>query len=116
MVKEEADIYKHPRGPDAEWTVSDKRIMTTYIVGRAWKRYSIQKKDVVQKAFCNYGIFIPYNSSRDNLINIKGFSKNKLIISDYLEVDPIYKAHHQIPEEDNGLEEFNLESIEAIPY
>ena len=116
MVKEEADAYEHPGGPDAEWTVSDKRIMTTHIVGRAWERYTREKMDLVQKAFRDTGIFIPCDGSRDNLINIKGFSKNELIVGTYIKEDPVYNAHHQMPVKDNRQEEFNLESTEAIPY
>jgi hypothetical protein len=50
------------------------------------------------------------------LINIKGFSKNELIVGEYIEEDLVYNAHHQMLAKDNRQEEFDLESTKAILY
>jgi hypothetical protein len=76
-VRDESDLYEHPKGLDAEWSVSDKRIMTIWIIGRAWRRFSEEKKAIVQKSFRDCGIFIPCDRSNDSLINIKGFESNE---------------------------------------
>ncbi|KAG6990644.1 hypothetical protein FocnCong_v012824 [Fusarium oxysporum f. sp. conglutinans] len=54
-----------------EWSVSDKRVMTTWIVARAFERLK-NNRDMISKAFLEAGITVRPDGSQDNLIRIKG--------------------------------------------
>ncbi|KFA79687.1 hypothetical protein S40288_10060 [Stachybotrys chartarum IBT 40288] len=53
-----------------QWTVSDKRIMTTWVVAKAAKRLE-NNPDLVSKAFVQCGISVAPDGSQDNTIHIK---------------------------------------------
>jgi hypothetical protein len=91
------------------WTISDKRIMATHIIGDAWKRFYIEKKGVIIKSFQDLGIFIAADGSQDNLISIKGFEKSELTIGDYYQRDLQFEHYQEMPSDD--IDEFVIERI-----
>ncbi|KAG7423230.1 hypothetical protein Forpi1262_v015605 [Fusarium oxysporum f. sp. raphani] len=56
------------------WSVSDRRIMTTWVIARAFERLKA-KKDLIEKAFLDVGITVRPDGSQDNLIRIKGIDE-----------------------------------------
>ncbi|KAM5529771.1 hypothetical protein FOXYSP1_17615 [Fusarium oxysporum f. sp. phaseoli] len=56
------------------WSVSDRRIMTTWVIARAFERLKT-KKDLIEKAFLDVGITVRPDGSQDNLIRIKGIDE-----------------------------------------
>jgi len=54
-------------GDITKWTVSDWRVMTTYVVAAAARKLT-QKVDLVRKAFIECGISIHADGSQDHLI------------------------------------------------
>lgn len=55
----------------AEWSVSDRRIMTTWITLRAWERIK-NEREKIEKSFLDTGITSRPDGSEDTNINIKG--------------------------------------------
>ena len=60
-----------------KWTVSDRRIITTYIVAAATHKLS-KNSELVRKTFLEYRINIYTDSSQNHLIKIKNIL-NELI-------------------------------------
>ncbi|KAG7429100.1 hypothetical protein Forpi1262_v009430 [Fusarium oxysporum f. sp. raphani] len=56
------------------WSVSDRRIMTTWVIARAFERLKT-KKDLIEKAFLDVGITVRPDGSQDNHIRIKGIDE-----------------------------------------
>lgn len=77
FMKEETEIYVDNRedemGIVEKWSVSQKRVMCTHVVARAWERLCNDKSQVVIKSFKDTGIYMPSNKSEDAKIRIKGF-------------------------------------------
>jgi hypothetical protein len=73
--REEMDIYEleEERKGKTEWSVKDRRIMTTWIVKRAWDRIKTQK-NVISGSFLRAGITIRPDGSQDHEISIKGIT------------------------------------------
>jgi len=109
-LREENDKYlEGKRGIINSWTVSDKRIMATHIVGDAWERFCIEKKGVIEKSFQDLGIFIAADGSQDDLISIKGFEKSELIIGNYYQRDPQFEHYQEMPSDD--IDEFVIDNM-----
>lgn len=84
-LREETETYQDERTAIEDigkWTVSEKRIMTTYVVARAWKAFCQQKQSLIVKAFQDVGVTLPINGSRDGDIKIKGFATSEIDIGD----------------------------------
>jgi len=81
LLEEETDIYTtewERQHPDQKWSVKDKRILSTYVVARACYRLITDKKDIVVKSFVHTGISIRPDGSEDDLISLKGISKDQI--------------------------------------
>jgi hypothetical protein len=72
-LREEMEIYEleEERKGKTEWSVSDRRIMTTWTVRRAWDRIKTQR-DMISESFLRAGITSRPDGSQDHLISIKG--------------------------------------------
>jgi len=61
--------------PEESWDLSKKRIMTTYVVGGAWRQLCTEPHhiNIVRKSFIDLGINLPVDGRLDHLIRIKDF-------------------------------------------
>lgn len=57
-----------------KWTVGDRQVLTTNCVGDAWYQFSIEKHELLQRAFWKIGLSLPIDGSADDQLHIKGFS------------------------------------------
>ncbi|WJG35637.1 uncharacterized protein FOBCDRAFT_186011 [Fusarium oxysporum Fo47] len=73
FYREEMDIYEleEERKGKTYWTISERRIMTTWIVHRAWERIK-KERDIIRDSFLRAGINTRPDGSQDHLISIKG--------------------------------------------
>ncbi|KAI8416070.1 hypothetical protein FOFC_02379 [Fusarium oxysporum] len=73
FYREEMDIYEleEERKGKTQWTVSERRIMTTWIVYRAWERIK-KEQDMIRDSFLRSGITTRPDGSQDHLISING--------------------------------------------
>jgi hypothetical protein len=71
--REEMDIYEleAARNGKTEWTVSERRIMTTIIVKKAWDRVK-RHPEMIRESFLRAGITTSPTGRQDHLISIKG--------------------------------------------
>lgn len=60
------------------WSVSDKRVMTTHVVARAWEAFCKEKRELIQKSFRDVGVTLPVDGSEDSLLKVKGFEAEDL--------------------------------------
>ena len=60
-----------------KWTVSERRVMTTFVVAAAARKLA-EKAILVRKAFIECGISIQPNGSQDHLINIEDISSSDI--------------------------------------
>ncbi|KAJ0132999.1 Uncharacterized protein HZ326_23936 [Fusarium oxysporum f. sp. albedinis] len=76
FYREEMDIYEleEERKGKTYWTISERRIMTTWIVHRAWERIK-KERDIIRDSFLRAGITTRPDGSQDHLISIKGIEK-----------------------------------------
>ncbi|KAJ4129495.1 hypothetical protein NW765_016368 [Fusarium oxysporum] len=67
------DIYEleEERKGKTDWSVSDRRIMITWVVRKAWDRVK-EQREMIAGSFLRAGITIRPDGSQDNLISIKG--------------------------------------------
>lgn len=65
------------KNPGKKWTVSDRRIMTTWTVAKAINCLA-EKKELVQRAFIQTGISIRPDGSQNSQIRIKGIANTEL--------------------------------------
>ncbi|KAG7406701.1 hypothetical protein Forpe1208_v014383 [Fusarium oxysporum f. sp. rapae] len=67
------DIYEleEERKGKTDWSVSDRRIMITWVVQKAWDRVK-EQREMIAGSFLRAGITIRPDGSQDNLISIKG--------------------------------------------
>jgi hypothetical protein len=82
-LEEAIDEYEErilaEKGEDFKWSVSDKRVMITYVVARACKRLnSAEGVKIVRKSFLNCGISILPDGSEDTFIKIKGIKDDEI--------------------------------------
>jgi hypothetical protein len=79
-LEEFTDTYvtaKEQQNPSIKWSVSDRRIMTTWTVAQAARRLK-EKNDMVRSAFIQTGISIRPDGSQDYLIRIKDVAKSQI--------------------------------------
>ncbi|KAM5357374.1 hypothetical protein ACJZ2D_016337 [Fusarium nematophilum] len=71
-LREETELYIEEREKRGltEWTVSEKRIMTTWVVARAMERLR-NRPDLVEKAFIDCGITVRPDGTQDRLISFE---------------------------------------------
>jgi len=88
-LRVETDTYQDERAPTEDigkWTVSEKRIMTTHVVSRAWKAFCQQKQSLtIVKAFQDVGVTLPIDGSKDDELGIKGFTASEIDIGNWAE-------------------------------
>ena len=60
------------------WSVGDKRVMTTQVVGTAWTQFCCDKTGLIQKAFRDVGVTLPVDGSKDHELRIKGIVAEEL--------------------------------------
>lgn len=99
-MREETDKYSQSweeLNPGKKWSVSDKRVMVTYVVTRAWKRLCDESQAVVIKSFVDTGIYLAADGSEDHLIKIKGL--DSIVVGDYTIRDREIEGyeHREIP-------------------
>lgn len=99
-LQDYTEVYvdnKERENPGLVWSVGDRRIMTTQVVGPAWSQFCKDKEAMIQKAFRDVWVTLPVDRSRDHEIQIKGFAAKDLKIgaSTYSTIDD----SHALPEE-----------------
>ena len=81
-LREAADEYIAEReerfGVFEKWSVSDKRIMTTWIVAAAAKKLYGDRKEMTQQAFVQCGITIRPDGSQDDRIKLKDIKPTEI--------------------------------------
>lgn len=99
MFREEVEEYieQEEEKRKINWTVGDRRVMTTICVGQAWEKFSVEKRSIVQKSFRNVGLTLPVDGSSDQELNIKGFTPQELDIGDWsTDFDTIVLEEHRV--------------------
>lgn len=103
LLQEEVEMYIEyaDESGKSSWSIGDRRVMTTICVGRAWEKFCQEKSHVVRQSFCNVGLALPIDGSRDSqALNIKGFTAEDLDIGDWTsDLDPSILAEHRSLEE-----------------
>lgn len=56
-----------------KWTVSDRRILTTWSVGDAWYLFAVEKDELIRRVFRKVGLSLAADGSQDEELDIKGF-------------------------------------------
>ena len=91
LLREHTELYTDARedaGDDVEkWSVSQKRVMVTHVVGNAWNQFCTEKKSLIEKSFVDIGLNIPSNGSDDSKLSIKGYERGKPDIGDWSQID-----------------------------
>ena len=102
---------KEDAGEDIEkWTVSQKRIMVTHVVGEAWIQFCNEKKSLIKKSFVDVGLNIASDGSEDSKLSIKGYEHRKPEIGDWSKIDKDncieLKGFQEIPLEKEELDKY----------
>ncbi len=91
LLREHTELYTDARevaGDDIEkWSISQKRVMVTHVVGEAWNQFCREKKSLVEKSFVDIGLNIAPNGSEDSKLSIKGYEHSKPEIRDWSQID-----------------------------
>ena len=91
LLQEHTEMYldtKEDAGDDVEkWSVSQKRVMVTHVVGKAWDQFCKEKKGLIEKSFVDVGLNIALDGSEDSKLSIKGYEHRKPEIGDWLQID-----------------------------
>jgi hypothetical protein len=78
-------IIERENDPDRnskQWTPTEKRVMTTHIVGRAWERL-LERPELIQKSFSTCGIGLRPDRSEEERISIKDMKKEEIDFSNW---------------------------------
>ncbi|KAG0137933.1 hypothetical protein HOY82DRAFT_535264 [Tuber indicum] len=59
--------------------IGRRRVLITWVVGKAWERFTRDRAEVVIKAFQILGISLPISGSCDHEISVKGIDKTYLV-------------------------------------
>ena len=98
-LREYTDIYLDEQAVNGHdmttSSVSDKRILTTHVVARAWSAFCQQKPYLIRKAFRDVGVTLPISGSCDDEIHIKGFTAAEVALGDWRSDLPIPIAESQ---------------------
>ena len=81
-----------------QWTVSDRRILTTTCVGDAFYQFHLTKSEIIRRVFRQVGLSLPVDGTSDSELKIKGFPEVEVgdWHRDYEEVEE--EAELEIPE------------------
>jgi hypothetical protein len=118
-LEEFTDEYitkKEKEKPDMKWTVSERRIMTTWVVAKAIRRLE-EHLEIVQRAFIHTGISIRPDGSQTSLIRIKGIEPSQIDFQGWETIEePTIKTEPYEEEPVTLLEEANqfITADEAI--
>ncbi|KAI0855431.1 DDE superfamily endonuclease-domain-containing protein [Xylaria cubensis] len=87
-LREETDLYleelDHLGQLPESWTIGQRRVMATHVVGNAWKRaFTPENKALVAKSFVVTGISIHPDGRDDCLISIKGIKPEDLRLDEW---------------------------------
>jgi hypothetical protein len=119
LLREQTELYTDARedaGDDIEkWSVSQKRVIVTHVVGVAWDQFCREKKSLIEKSFIDVGLNIASNGSEDSKLSIKGYDHGKPEIGDWSRIDNNhnYEGFQEVPEIDE-LDEFIQEEEVCI--
>jgi DDE superfamily endonuclease len=80
-----------------KWSTSDKRVMVTHVVARAWEAFCRDKKTLVVKSFRDTGIYMAADKSEDHDIRIKGYQPGEIVLGDVTQRDPEIEAYEYRP-------------------
>ncbi|KAM5358326.1 hypothetical protein ACJZ2D_015395 [Fusarium nematophilum] len=103
------------------WTPTEKRVMTTHIVVKAWEQPQ-ERPEMVKKAFYSCGIGLRPDGSEENLISIKDIKKEEIDFTNWEIASNPAEGEHQHQEvagvydgEELGLPEDDLiESLTSL--
>jgi hypothetical protein len=87
-ITERLVAEKEKHEPMEKWSVSDRRIMTTWAVGEAWEQILADPQRVV-KAFKECGISVAPDGSEDDLIRIKDMAPEQRVLDGWEQADDI---------------------------
>ena len=81
----EQEIIQQEANGLERWSLSDRRVSTTWCVGQAWAQFtgSARGKKIIQDSFRNVGLALPIDGSQDSELNIKGFTGAEMVIGDW---------------------------------
>ena len=81
---EQEILHQEQNGLD-KWSVGDRRIATTWCVGRAWAEFTGRDlgEKIIQDSFPNVGLALPIDPSQDSQLRVKGFRDEELVIGDW---------------------------------
>jgi hypothetical protein len=99
---------KEDTGDDVEkWSVSQKRVMVTHVVGEAWNQFCKEKKSLIEKSFVDVGLNIASDGSEDSKLSIKGYEHRKPEIGNWSQIDDdsIWEGFQEVLHNDE-LDEF----------
>jgi hypothetical protein len=117
LLQEQTELYTDARedaGDDIEkWSVSQKRVMVTHVVGEAWDQFCKEKKSLIEKSFIDVGLNIASNGLEDSKLSIKGYNHSKPEIGDWSRIDDKYEGFQEVPKIDK-LDEFVQEEEVCI--
>ncbi|KAI2633959.1 DDE superfamily endonuclease-domain-containing protein [Xylaria nigripes] len=87
-LREEFDLYTERMEAEGQipekWTTSQRRIMTTEAVGKAWQRaFSDENKAMVAGLFLKTGISVHPDGRDDHMISIKGIDSKDLRLDEW---------------------------------
>jgi DDE superfamily endonuclease len=113
ILREQTELYmdmqEEAGNCPEKWTTSQKRVMTTHVVGLAWSQFCREKKDLIQKSFTDVGLNIAPDGSEDWKLSIKGYEHGKPEIGDWSIIDRTYESFQELPRTDD-LDEYILEN------
>jgi hypothetical protein len=119
-LREHTELYidaKEDAGEDVEkWSVSQKQVMVTHVVGEAWIQFCKEKKSLIKKSFVDVGLNIASDGSEDSKLSIKGYEHRKPEIGDWSQIDDgdsISKGFQEVLQNDE-LDEFIKEEEVCI--
>jgi hypothetical protein len=104
LLREQTELYTDARedaGDDIEkWSVSQKLVIVTHVIGEAWSQFCTEKKSLIEKSFVDIGLNIASNGSEDSKLSIKGDEHGKLEIGDWSQIDDTdgnYEGFQEVP-------------------
>ncbi len=102
------------QNPGREWSVSDKRVLTTHAVAAAFQRLQ-DHSATIQKSFKDLGISIAADGSEDHLINIKGVDTAQIELQGWEQAEDVTlsSAADEAEADLDGLEEYITAQEEA---
>jgi hypothetical protein len=113
LLQEYTELYidaKEDAGDDVEkWSISQKRVIVTHVVGKAWDQFCKEKKSLIKKSFVDIGLNIASDGSEDSKLSIKGYEHGKPEIGDWLQIDDDNincKGFQEVLQTNNELDEF----------